>query len=88
VREQICRRAVAERLLGAPVIVKAEVAIQRLEPKMSGKPASACFFQPPTWVGWTPNICAIWAAVFVRLDGLHGDFGLQAGWVTLTCSGH
>ena len=24
----------------------------------------------------------------VRLDGLHGDFGLQAGWVTLTRSGH
>ena len=30
-REQICRRAVAERLVGAPVIVKAEVAVQRLE---------------------------------------------------------
>ena len=24
----------------------------------------------------------------VRLDGLDGDFGLQAGWVTLTRSGH
>ena len=30
-REQICRRAVAERLVGASVIVEAEVAIQRLE---------------------------------------------------------
>ena len=25
---------------------------------------------------------------FVRLDGLDGNFGLQAGWVTFTRSGH
>jgi len=31
VREQIGRRAVAERLVWAPVIVKMEVAVQRLE---------------------------------------------------------
>jgi hypothetical protein len=36
-------------------------------PKMSGKPASSCFSQPPIWVGWTPNICAIWAAVLCAL---------------------
>jgi hypothetical protein len=38
-------------------------------PKISGKLPSARFFQPPTWVGWTPNICAIWAAVLCLDNG-------------------
>jgi hypothetical protein len=36
-------------------------------PKISGKLASAGFFQPPTWFGWTSNICAVWAAVLCAL---------------------
>jgi len=48
-------------------------------PKMSGKPASACFFQPPTWVGWTPNICAIWAAVLCALMASAATLAFRLG---------
>jgi hypothetical protein len=44
-----------------------------------GKPASACFFQPPTWVGWTPNICAIWAAVLCALMASTATLAFRLG---------
>jgi hypothetical protein len=41
--------------------------------------ASACFFQPPTWVGWTPNICAIWAAVLCALMASTATLAFRLG---------
>jgi len=51
---------------------------------MSGNPASACFFQPPTCVGWHAEHLRDLGGSLVRLNGLDGHFGLQARWVTLT----
>ena len=48
-------------------------------PKTSGKPASACFFQPPTWVGWMPNICAIWAVVLCALMASTATLAFRLG---------
>jgi hypothetical protein len=42
---------------------------------MSGKPASACFFQPSTCVGWTPvdaEHLRDLGGCLVYLDGLDG----------------
>src|SRR4051812_12388363 len=46
-------------------------------------------FLPATDLGRvdTETLCDLGRRL-VRLDGLHGHSGLQAGWVTLTCLGH
>ena len=52
-------------------------------PKISGNPASACFFHPPRLGRMDPeHLCDLGSSP-MRLDGFHGDFRLQAGWVTL-----
>ena len=48
-------------------------------PKVSGRPAIACFFQLPTCVGWTPNVCAICAAVFCDLIVSTATFAFRLG---------
>ena len=45
----------------------------------SGKPAIACFFQPPTWVGWTPKIWAIRAVVLWALMASTATLAFRLG---------
>jgi hypothetical protein len=46
---------------------------------VSGKPTGAFFFEPPTWVGWTPNICAIWAAALRAVMAFTANLALRLG---------
>jgi hypothetical protein len=55
---------------------------------MSGNPANACFFQPPDLGRVHAEHLRDLGRRLVCFDGLDGDLGLQAGWVTLAAFGH
>src|SRR5277367_4052545 len=44
-----------------------------------GQAGQRLLLQPPTWVGWTPNICAIWAAVLCALMASTATLAFRLG---------
>ena len=44
-----------------------------------GQTGQRLFFQPPTWVGWTPNIWAICAAVLCALMASTATLAFRLG---------
>jgi hypothetical protein len=44
-----------------------------------GQAGQRLFLPPPTWVGWTPNICATWAAVLCALMASTATLAFRLG---------